>query len=48
MKMAEAICPGSNYIARLRKLNANGMGLFTYNREHSGVDNNTDPDAKDL
>lgn len=48
MKMAEAICPGSNYIARLKKLNAAGIGLFKYNRDHSGVDNNTDPDAKDL
>lgn len=48
MKMAEAICPGSNYIARLKKLNAAGIGLFKYNRDHSGVDKNDDPNATDL
>ena len=48
MLKAEAICPGSNYIAWLKKLNKAGQGLFTYNREHSGVDKNTDPNAKDL
>ncbi|MBR0123890.1 MAG: hypothetical protein IJM03_00920 [Treponema sp.] len=48
MQKADSLYPGSNYIARIKKLNANGTGLFTYNREHSGVDSNTDPDAKDL
>ena len=48
MEKASALCPGSTYIARLKKLNANGMGLFTYNREHSGVDKNDDPNATDL
>ena len=48
MEKASSICPGSNYIARLKKLNASGIGLFTYNREHSGVDKNNDPNATDL
>ena len=48
MEKASALYPGSNYIARIKKLNNSGMGLFTYNREHSGVDENTDPNAKDL
>ncbi|MBP5747819.1 MAG: hypothetical protein J6W63_05575 [Treponema sp.] len=48
MDKANALVPGSNYLARIKKLNEKGTGLFTYNREHSGVDSNTDPDAKDL
>jgi len=48
MEKAAALVPESNYIAWIKKLNAKGVGLFTYNREHSGVDKNTDPNAKDL
>ena len=48
LEKAGSLYPGSTYIARLKKLNANGMGLFTYNREHSGVDKNDDPNATDL
>ena len=48
MEKAAALYPGSNYIAQIKKLNNSGTGLFTYNRTHSGVDKNTDPNAKDL
>ena len=48
MEKAAALYPGSNYIAQIKKLNNSGTGLFTYNRTHSGVDKNTDPEAKDL
>ena len=48
MEKAAVLYPGSNYVAQIKKLNSSGTGLFTYNRKHSGVDKNTDPNAKDL
>ncbi|MBO4760033.1 MAG: hypothetical protein J5505_08245 [Spirochaetaceae bacterium] len=48
MQKADTLYPSTNYIAQIKKLNNCGTGLFTYNRNHSGVDQNTDPDAKDL
>ncbi len=45
---ADEIIPGSFYVQNVRSMNENNSSLFTANRNRSGVDSNTDPNAKEL
>ena len=48
IEKAEALFPNSNLSKRIRRFNAQGISLYAFNREHSGAEKNTDPNAKDL
>ena len=48
LNKAEKLYPGNRLTKQIKELNAKNVSFLQYNREHTGVDSNNDPNAKDL
>ncbi len=48
LNKAEKLFPGNRLTKQIKELNAKNVSFLQYNREHTGVDSNTDPNAKEL